>query len=241
MPSNFLKNLASVNISNTERAIALIWYAGIEDNLRDISVRDIASIFEAAGYPKQNQSRLKAAISKDRRTSKTREGHYRINVKSRAKLDDSYLALVDHRPIKRSSSVVPLDLYRGTHAYIEKVASQLNASYDSALYDCCAVMCRRLLETLIIEVYEAKGEADKLKNQDGHFHMFSGLKSVIENDDEISLSRNTKQGLSDFKKLGDLSAHSRRFNARKNDIDRNIDGIRVAGEELLHLAGLIKT
>ncbi|GGD74142.1 hypothetical protein [Lacimicrobium alkaliphilum] len=239
MPSNFLKNLAPLKISNSERAIALVWYAGLENHVTDISVGEIASIFEAAGYPRQNQSRIREALSKDRRTTKTKDKHYRINVKARAKLDETYLQLVDYRPINNSSSVVDAGLFKGTRAYIEKVVAQLNAAYDGALYDCCAVMCRRLLETLIIEVYESRGEADTLKNGSGHFHMFSGLKAVIESDQNITLSRNTLQGLNDFKKLGDLSAHSRRFNARKNDIDKNIAGIRVAGEEFLHLADLI--
>lgn len=241
MPSTFLKNLASLKISNAERAIALVWHAGLKNHVADISVGEIASIFEAAGYPKQNQSRMLDALSKDRRTTKTKDKHYRINVKSRTKLDEPYLPLVDYRPIASSSSVVDVGLFSGTRAYIEKVVAQLNASYDGALYDCCAVMCRRLLETLIIEVYESRGEADKLKIASGHFHMFSGLKDIIESDQNITLSRNTLQGLNDFKKLGDLSAHSRRFNARKNDIDKNVAGIRVAGEELLHLAGLIRT
>jgi len=241
MPSNFLKNLAPLKISNSERAIALVWHAGLEDHVKEISISEIADIFEAAGYPKQNQSRIKDALSKDRRTTKTKDKHYRVNFTSRQKLDEAYLHLVDYRPIIQSSSVVEIGLYKGSRVYIEKVVAQLNASYDGALYDCCAVMCRRLLETLIIEVYESRGEADKLKNSDGQFHMFSGLKAVIENDQHITLSRNTLQGLNDFKKLGDLSAHSRRFNARKNDIDRIIAGIRVAGEEFLHLSGLIKT
>ena len=46
------------------------------------------------------------------------------------------------------------------------------------------------------------------------------------------------KGLRDFKNLGDLSAHNRRFNARKEDIDRVRDGLRVIVEELVHLANL---
>ena len=239
MPAHFLENLASIKATNTERAVALIWHAGLQDKTQDISVKEIASIFEAAGYPKQNSNRLKAAISKDKRTTKTKNDHYRINVKSRIKMDKVYLPYAEFIPVKKSSSVVPLDLYTGTRVYIEKIVLQLNSSFDQGLYDCTAVMCRRLLETLIIEVYEASKKSDMLEGSDGNFFMFSGLKNIIENDPEIELSRNTKQGLNDFKKLGDLSAHSRRFNARRNDIDRVRDGIRVAGEELLHLAKLI--
>jgi hypothetical protein len=43
------------------------------------------------------------------------------------------------------------------------VVEQINKSYDIELWDCCAVMCRRLLETLIIEVYEKLGRANEIK------------------------------------------------------------------------------
>ena len=56
--------------------------------------------------------------------------------------------------------MLPIDLFDGTRGYIEKVVLQINASFDASLYDCCAVMCRRLLETLIIECYEANGQAE---------------------------------------------------------------------------------
>jgi len=238
MRSDFLKNISSLGISNTERAIALIWFAGLEDHLTALTIDEIADTFETAGYPRQNKSRLKSSILVDKRTTKTKEGLYRINVKARTRLDEEYLHLANYRPIEISDSVVPIEIYKDSRSYIKRVVKQINASYDSGLYDCCAVMCRRLLETLIIEVYEYMGETDKLKNENGNFRMFSGLKVIIENDTNLSLSRNTKQGLDNFKRLGDLSAHSRRFNARKNDIDKIIDGLRVASEELIHLAHL---
>jgi hypothetical protein len=42
-------------------------------------------------------------------------------------------------------------------------------SYDATLWDCTAVMCRRLLETSIIEVYEKLGRAPEFKGRDGNF------------------------------------------------------------------------
>jgi hypothetical protein len=116
------------------------------------------------------------------------------------------------------------------------VVYQLNASGTFGLYDCCAVTCRRLFETLIIEVYEAAGRAVELKGADGNFKMFSGLLAQIETDPAFHLGRNAKRGLVAFKTLGDLSAHNRRFNAGQDDIDRVRDDLRVAAEELLHLA-----
>jgi hypothetical protein len=138
---------------------------------------------------------------------------------------------------KDTGSVIPLGLATA-RGYLEKVVLQLNASYDAQLYDCCAVMCRRLLETLIIEVYEHCGRAPEIKGSDGNFLMLSGLAGYFENDKAFNVGRNGMKGLRDFKSLGDLSAHNRRFNARKEDIDRVRDGLRVIVEELLHLAKL---
>lgn len=138
---------------------------------------------------------------------------------------------------KDSGSVIPLGLVTG-RGYLEKVVLQLNVSYDAQLYDCCAVMCRRLLETLIIEVYEYCQRADEIKGTDGHFLMLNKLSTFFENDKAFNLGRNGLKGLRDFKTLGDLSAHNRRFNAHKEDIDRVRDGLRVAVEELAHLAKL---
>jgi hypothetical protein len=161
-----------------------------------------------------------------------------LHPKGRSELD------VDHRfvevpaPPPESDSVLPRVLFHGTRGYIERVVKQINRSYDAGLFDCCAVICRRLVETLIIELHEAKGRAGDVKGSDGHFLMLSGLLSVLENDATINLSRSTTQGLKDFKKLGDLCAHNRRFNAESPDIDRVRDGLRVGAQELLHLAGL---
>jgi hypothetical protein len=99
-------------------------------------------------------------------------------------------------------------------------------------------MCRRLLETLIIETYESLGRSLEIKGSDGQFMMLNGLITFLEREKSFNLGRSAMKGLKDFKQLGDLSAHNRRFNALRNDIDRVRDGLRIASEELLHLSGL---
>jgi hypothetical protein len=148
---------------------------------------------------------------------------------------------VEARPtVKPSDSVLPRELFSNTRGYIEKVASQINGSYDHGFYDCCAVMCRRLGETLIIEVYEAQGRAKEIKGPDDNFLMLNGLLGALSKDSTIHLGRNAKRGLEALKELGDKSAHNRRFNARQPDIDAIRSDLRTAAEELLHLANLMK-
>jgi hypothetical protein len=45
----------------------------------------------------------------------------------------------------------------------------MNGCFESAWYDACAVMMRRLLETVIIEAFEAKKIDEKIKNAQGEF------------------------------------------------------------------------
>jgi len=123
--------------------------------------------------------------------------------------------------------------------YIERIVHQINRSYSDTCYDACFVMIRRLIETLIIEVYEAKGLDHKIKDPaDGTFKMLEGLIAVIKNETAFNVDRNSKKGLDQIKKLGDLSAHNRRYNANRDAIDDIKSDLRVIVGELLTLAGM---
>jgi len=221
-----------------DRAVAALWLVSTGDHNATASPAELANMLEAAGYPAQNRSRLRKQLTSDKRTAKASGGAFRIRITARPSLDSSLSVYTRTREVPKSDSIIPQELLEGTRGYIETVGIQINASYDSGLYDCCAVMCRRLLETLIIEAYEAAGIEDQLKDADGNYRMFAALLSQVQSGTGISLSRNGLKGLKDFKRLGDLSAHNRRYNALRTDIDRVRDDIRVASEELLHLAGL---
>lgn len=234
----FLKALKDEQLTNGERALALLWFDSREDHSTARTPTQLCNELEGAGYPKQNVTRIRDFLARDQRTAKSGRHGFRVRITARASLDERYGGFTRRVLVTPTDSVLPRELFDGTRGYIEKVVDQVNASFDSGLYDCCAVMCRRLLETLIIEAFEAAGAQENLKDRDGHYKMFSGLLAAVESSGTVSLSRNGLQGLKDFKKLGDLSAHNRRFNARENDIARIRDGIRVSGEELLHLAGL---
>jgi len=126
-----------------------------------------------------------------------------------------------------------------TRGYIERVVQQINGSYEQGWYDCCAVMIRRLLETLIIESFEKYGIADKIKNPStNEFFYLSDLVTKTLFETSWNLSRNTKQAMPKLKNVGDLSAHSRRYNAHRSDIDNIKQDLRIVTQELVYLAGL---
>jgi hypothetical protein len=141
-------------------------------------------------------------------------------------------------PIPATEQVLPLTVVEGTRRqYLTQVVTQANGCYEHQWYDACSVMIRRLVETLIIEAYEAKGDADEIK-KDGDYLMLNGLIENILKKTAWGLQRETKNTLPLLKSLGDRSAHSRRYLAKKQDIDKVTHGLRVVAEDLILLAGL---
>jgi len=138
----------------------------------------------------------------------------------------------------RGETVIPISYVRKTRGYIETVVYQINGTYEYEAFDACAVMIRRLIETLIIEAFIKYGIADKIKTQSGDFPYLSQLITYALNETKWHLTRNTKQALSKLKNIGDLSAHSRYYNAHRADIDKIIDDLRVSVQELIHIAEL---
>lgn len=136
------------------------------------------------------------------------------------------------------NAVVPSILFKSTRGYLIKIANQANGCYSQGWYDAAAVMIRRLLETLIIEAFENHGRAAEIQNSNGDFLYLRDLITKTIECTAWNLSRNTRQALPRLKDVGDKSAHSRRFNAVRNDLDSIKADLRGVAEELLSLAGL---
>lgn len=134
--------------------------------------------------------------------------------------------------------VIPPAVVRNTRGYIERIANQINGAYEMGWYDACAVMMRRLLETLIIECFEHHGIGEIIQNADGDHLFLRDLVSKTLAETTWTLSRNTKAALPKFKDMGDKSAHSRRYVAHRQDVDAVRLGYRGAVQEFVYLAGL---
>lgn len=140
--------------------------------------------------------------------------------------------------LAESQTVILRSLVRGTRGYIEKIANQANGSYEHGWYDACAVLTRRLIETLIIESFEKHGIAGKIQNANGDFLYLRDLINCALCETSWNLSRNCKQALPKLKDIGDKSAHSRRYIAQRGDIDPLLADIRLVVQELVSLSGL---
>ena len=141
------------------------------------------------------------------------------------------------RPL--SQPMLPHALVLNTRGYIERIVFQINGCYEKGWFDGCAVMMRRLIETLIIECFEAHSIAHKIKNpKNDDFFFLRDLIEMTLQEPTWNLTRNTKQALSKLKNIGDQSAHSRRFIAHREDIDKVSYDFRTVCQELIFLANL---
>jgi len=136
-----------------------------------------------------------------------------------------------------SNEVIPPALTRNTRGYIEKIANQINGCYERGWFDACAVMIRRLVETLIIEVFENQKLAHKIQDpKTGDFFYLRDLIDLTIKESSWNLGRNTKTALPHLKDIGDKSAHSRRFVAHRQDIEKHKNELRIVIQELIYLA-----
>lgn len=136
-----------------------------------------------------------------------------------------------------TENVLPLSVIRGTRGYLETTTHQINGSYEQGWYDACAVMMRKVVEVLIIELFECRGMATKIKTPSGDFMQLEALIGRVIGEPTWNLSRTTRRALPDIKRVADNAAHGRRFAAHRGDIDAIRVGFRAAVQEFVDLCG----
>lgn len=144
------------------------------------------------------------------------ESGYTLTRKKKEIIADTVL---DSMPISPTNALLDLSILEGTPFYIKKMAEQMCCCYDTNLYDACLVMMRKLFETLIIECFERHINAQEIMDINGNYKYLSDLISLFLKSKRWSVSRNLEKSIKKVKKYGDLSAHNRRFFAKRMDID----------------------
>lgn len=139
-----------------------------------------------------------------------------------------------------TDDILPFDIYLNTRQNIERVADQINKSYQYGIYDGCSILMRRLVEMLLILSFKEHKVEEEIRGSDGNYNNLSGLIDKAVSNTTLDLSRNSKEYLALFKDKGNLSAHNPFYNARKRDIELIQPKFRSLIEELLYKSGIIK-
>ncbi|MCD7874554.1 MAG: hypothetical protein LUH17_06220 [Acidaminococcaceae bacterium] len=129
----------------------------------------------------------------------------------------SIVAEIVKKPM--SAELIDVSIFEHTPYYLKQIAEEMIRCYDGSHYNATLVLMRKLVETLIIECFEKYGVDVDIKDGSGAFYYLSDLITKFLSATKWNASRNIKKSLESVKKYGDLSAHNRRFLARKSDID----------------------
>ena len=227
------KSLKSDNFYGNRFHELIVKLAGLETDLVD----SLATTNLSASCIEEFNVHLAKIKSPEITVAQRNDALKNLQILSHSVLKPAF-AIPPAHPTPKGDHVLPLAVVKGTRGYIENVVTQANACYEARCFDACSVMIRKLVEILLIDLYEVKGKQAAIKNGAGDYFMLSDLINIAIQDATWNFGRETKQALPKIKSLGDRAAHNRRYLATKTDVDGVISGLRVAVDDLLHLAGL---
>lgn len=235
--SSFCEHLANENMSELDRTIALIWFQTEIMGEHDCTVNEVCEILHSQSFSTPNPSRLKKNLSLSNFTVKgSRDNSYRIHKKSLVELSNKYATHARKKIVKKTDSIIPHEWVENKgRSYLEKLASQINGSFDAGYYDASAILIRRMMESLIIDVYLKNGKESEIKKID---KTFVGLEELIKKIViDFPINKNAPNAMKKIKQTGDTAAHDRKYITMEADIDA-ISARKII-YELLELAKII--
>ena len=209
---DFLKKTSS------EMIIYFVYYCLYIENLQQVQSKQIDEcyfILKVKPYSNlpaylSNHTKGRNAIFLKSKNGYTLERSIVDKIKS--EISDEFDVIV-------TDELLPLDVLESAPYYIKLTAKQMNQCYECCLYDAVLVMMRKLIETLIIECFERYGIDENIKDNNGQFMFLSDLIPQFITSNKWNVSRNLESHIKMVKKYGDLSAHNRRFIAKKSDMN----------------------
>lgn len=240
--AKFCGGLKRLELSQTQTALAILWFHDEKTPDIILSSGQISKIIFEMGIGSPNSTRLGDQLRRSGMVITSTRG-FRLKALSRSQIRDwLHPILGATQPnIDQDLGYLPSDVWKDTRGYIEKVCVQLNGCFQFQFYDAASVLVRRLIETLIIECYEHLNRESEIKGIDDNYLTLRDLVNRATNVSGLNLGRDTHKALKEVKELGDRSAHNRRYNAVKADLEKVQSGVRLAIDEMIALANLRKS
>lgn len=238
---DFFRKCNFFDLSEVEKIKHLYFYQFAKEKKSDFTVKEISNLLSQEGFSTPNTSRLKDKLKKSRDFIKgVRTDSFTLQKKNKEDFKNEFPELnEDFEEIITIDTILPNSLYINTRGYIEKLAKQINSSYENNVFDGCAVLMRRLLEVLLILGYEHINKKTEIE-ENGELKNLNFIINYTLSNNPFSLSKGTRECLDDFRKLGNFSAHRIQYNCRKTEIKNVAMEFRVCIEELLYANGLKK-
>jgi hypothetical protein len=216
----YLEKIQKRHSKESSLAAALVWYLSEAKSNIDIEIDEIISIFVTSGLkPSVNKSRLVKNLGKEPGIIKgSKKDTFRCSLRHIDDLDARFSVDEEHSKPKISYSFLDKDTFPESRTYLLRMSEQINGTYEYEFYDGCAVLMRRLMESLLIEVFEHTGQGRLIKDAAGEYKMLKGIIRAI-GGSSIKFARGVDKTIENVKKVGDNAAHGRTHITKKNDIN----------------------
>lgn len=210
-----------------------VYFLQVENQVESVKAKDISECYEILHLnPYSNIPSYLSYYSrkgKKQQFLKKKTGYVLYSV-IKDKIDNEVDRPVELSP---SNSLFPQSIFQNTRGYLIEFAKEASNCYDLGLYNSCLFMLRKITETLIIELFESKSIQSKIKNANGDYFQLSELVKSVINEPSWKLTKIVKENLPKIKLLADSSVHSKRFSAKKPDIEDIKTNMRITFEELI--------
>lgn len=235
----YVNRLLEADLTKAEQVIGLLWLNARGRSDSESSIDDLLDVLESRGMAQQNRSRIKATLAASKAVVRgTKRDSLRLAVRSLQSLRDKYSPLLERRdPPEISDEYLPKSIFPGSRKYLTVLSDQINGCYECGYYDAAAVLLRRIVESLIIEIYVVAKRSEEIKTGDS-FHMLDRLITHFNSDHGFVKSKELVKALTRIKSVGDNAAHSRTYITHRQDVDDLKFESRRAISELLTISHL---
>lgn len=234
----FADACALATLSEIERATHLAFFYLRTAKAEDFTAGDAAQWLTDYGFSAPNKARLETRLKASPNTIRGGRG-FKLSLAHQKLLDAKYPQLTEKsQEVIDEGTILPEVDYAGAWGYIVSLAKQINRAYEDNIFDGCAVLMRRLVEVLLILSYRKLGIETAIKDGGGNYVMLEAIINDAKTNAALALSRNSKESLEVFRKLGNFSAHKIEYTCRREYIKPHIQEYRALIVELLHKSGI---
>jgi len=216
-----------------------VWVEGLDDALQfdRESFREDHPRFRELG--KELSSVLKEEAGRFRERSRKRsEAVQKAGPKPAAPVPAPQKPAVPAARLSPVQSYISPELFSRQPDYITRLVPQINGCWERDYYEACAIVIRRLISLLVIQLYHSRGWSKDLKEaKTGEYVGLRAMINKLGGDSRFGIGRRCTDGLKQLKELGDIAAHDHTVTIRRSDLEGVRDSLRFTCERLLFKIG----
>ncbi len=218
------------------------YYTDKIENKQGSDLKNIVTLLASNRCTVTNLSRLRSQIKYSKHFVSCREkDFYTLSLQVFHDLDSRFsTCFQNNTEVISSGLLLDKSKFGINRININKLVDQINHCYEHNCYDACAVLMRKLFETVLILSYENLGISDEIKDNNGNYYQLESITGNAKNNSKLNLSREPKKSLDRIRDVGNYSAHNIYYNATKKDIDDISNLYRLVMEELYYKAGFMQ-